>query len=323
MKNILTIVTVLFFSLNMNAQVEGTEEKEKYTDVALSFGISNPEQVELEELMAITNSMEKLISENGKVASDVSSPYMLYLSYSFDSKKTIDADADAKLGVNLNFYIVDNVSKRQAASTSIKLFSDKKDENSALSDVLLSIKPKDENIQNMLRNGREEIYSSCVLQCLDFLNLVQTNIHQNKEEKAIGALLNLPEFEDDCKMMSEQLMIEAVNGKKMSESSKNMESLVYYIENKLDGSEVKLYADLLVANSYGKELLSNYIEGYSNDDEYLKILKESNQKSPEPSVEAEIRLKARKLITTQQQEKLDNLMMLANNEMWLNELGSE
>jgi hypothetical protein len=121
-------------------------------------------------------------------------------------------------------------------------------------------------------------------------------------------------------MMSDQLLIEAVNSKNMMEASRNLESLEYYVERKLDLSDVRRYADLLANDVQGKEFLVSFIKDYGLEDEYLEVLIEANEVYPEPISDEKSRVQAKELILVQEEEKILNIRMLQETEMWVNEL---
>ncbi|MDB9984201.1 hypothetical protein OAE00_01620, partial [bacterium] len=141
----------------------------------------------------------------------------------------------------------------------------------------------------------------------------------------IGALLSISELQSECDGMSSDLLTEAINGKNAFEATRNMETLKYSIESKSDVSEVKQYADLLSRNVQGKESLLELIEGYSNEDEYLAVLKEASKAEPvqidptQMDIE-QIRSIAKEMVLIEEEEKVSNLIMLQETEMWLKDL---
>jgi hypothetical protein len=307
-------------SLNLIAQENELQNQEKYNEIALSPAIINAQQTEMNDLLTIITSLDRIISENGKLAEKTISPYMLYLKYSFEKINIIEKKTQTSIVVLLDFYVIDNISKQQTASNSMKIVSKQSDETSALIEAIKSVSIENEDLQNMIRSGREEIYSRNVLQCLEFMNMVQIKIHEGQQLKAIGALLHLSEFEGECVMMSDQLLIEAVNSKNMMEASRNLESLEYYVERKLDLSDVRRYADLLANDVQGKEFLVSFIKDYGLEDEYLEVLIEANEVYPEPISDEKSRVQAKELILVQEEEKILNIRMLQETEMWVNEL---
>ena len=320
MKVLIVLSAVFMLSLNLIAQENELQNKEKYNEIALSPAIINAEQMEMNDLLTIITSLDRIISENGKLAEKTISPYMLYLKYSFEKINIIEKKTQTSIVVLLDFYVIDNISKQQTASNSMKIVSKQSDETSALIEAIKSVSIENEDLQNMIRSGREEIYSRNVLQCLEFMNMVQIKIHEGQQLKAIGALLHLSEFEGECVMMSDQLLIEAVNSKNMMEASRNLESLEYYVERKLDLSDVRRYADLLANDVQGKEFLVSFIKDYGLEDEYLEVLIEANEVYPEPISDEKSRVQAKELILVQEEEKILNIRMLQETEMWVNEL---
>lgn len=320
MKVLIVLSAVFMLSLNLIAQENELQNQEKYNEIALSPAIINAQQTEMNDLLTIITSLDRIISENGKLAEKTISPYMLYLKYSFEKINIIEKKTQTSIVVLLDFYVIDNISKQQTASNSMKIVSKQSDETSALIEAIKSVSIENEDLQNMIRSGREEIYSRNVLQCLEFMNMVQIKIHEGQQLKAIGALLHLSEFEGECVMMSDQLLIEAVNSKNMMEASRNLESLEYYVERKLDLSDVRRYADLLANDVQGKEFLVSFIKDYGLEDEYLEVLIEANEVYPEPISDEKSRVQAKELILVQEEEKILNIRMLQETEMWVNEL---
>jgi hypothetical protein len=320
MKVLIVLSAVFMLSLNLIAQENELQNQEKYNEIALSPAIINAQQTEMNDLLTIITSLDRIISENGKLAEKTISPYMLYLKYSFEKINIIEKKTQTSIVVLLDFYVIDNISKQQTASNSMKIVSKQSDETSALIVAIKSVSIENEDLQNMIRSGREEIYSRNVLQCLEFMNMVQIKIHEGQQLKAIGALLHLSEFEGECVMMSDQLLIEAVNSKNMMEASRNLESLEYYVERKLDLSDVRRYADLLANDVQGKEFLVSFIKDYGLEDEYLEVLIEANEVYPEPISDEKSRVQAKELILVQEEEKILNIRMLQETEMWVNEL---
>jgi hypothetical protein len=82
---------------------------------------------------------------------------------------------------------------------------------------------------------------------------------------------------------------------------------------------------LLSRNVQGKESLLELIEGYSNEDEYLAALKEASKAEPvqidptQMDIE-QIRSIAKEMVLIEEEEKVSNLIMLQETEMWLKDL---
>ena len=178
MKGLIVLSAVFMLSINLIAQENELQNKEKYNEIALSPAIINAEQMEMNDLLTIITSLDRIISENGKLAEKTISPYMLYLKYSFEKINIIEKKSQTSIVVLLDFYVIDNISKQQTASKSMKIVSKQSDETSALIEAIKSVSIENEDLQNIIRSGREEIYSRNVLQCLEFMNMVQVKVHE-------------------------------------------------------------------------------------------------------------------------------------------------
>ena len=325
MKKLFVIAAVFMFGLNLNAQESDDMVEEQFSRIAISPTIMNIEQIDLNDLQGIFAAMNVVIEKKGKLAETGMSPFMLYLKYSFKKNMTINADPAQQIDVLLDFYVVDIISKSQISNFSMEINTQESDEMPALTAALLVVSKEDIELQKDLSMGRQEIFQTHVAQCFEFMNAIQMKSHEGQYLQTIGALLSISELQSECDGMSSDLLTEAINGKNAFEATRNMETLKYSIESKSDVSEVKQYADLLSRNVQGKESLLELIEGYSNEDEYLAVLKEASKAEPvqiDPTQmdTEQIRSIAKEMVLIEEEEKVSNLIMLQETEMWLKDL---
>ena len=325
MKVLMAFVTVFVFTFKMIAQEDQEILGERFDGIALSPSIMNVEQIGVNELEVIFGAMDRVIGKKGKLAENSISPFIFYLRYSFIKKTSVNADPAQQIDVLLDFYVVDIISRKQISSASMEINTQESEEIPALIAALLIVSEVDEELQKALMKGREDLYEMHVVQCFEFMNAVQLKVHEGEHLQAIAAILNLSEFQGECKGMSDDLLVEAMNGMNTEEATINMEMLKDNIENKGDVSDTRRLAMMLAKTVEGKEPLMVFIENYGVEDEYLAILKEANQIVPieiDPSqVDSEQTLiLAKEMVLFEGPEKISNLMMLQEKEMWLNEL---
>jgi hypothetical protein len=325
MKVLMAFVTVFVFTLKMIAQEDQEIPGERFDVIALSPSIMNVEQIGISELEVIFGAMDRVIEKKGKLSENSISPFIFYLRYSFIKKTRINADPLQQINVLMDFYVVDIISRKQISSASMEINTQESDEIPALIAALFIVSEEDEELQKALMKGREDLYEMHVVQCFEFMNAVQLKVHEGEHLQAIAAILNLSEFQGECKGMSDDLLVEAMNGMNTEEATINMRMLKNNIENKADVSDVKRYAGLLAKTVEGKEPLMVFIENYGVEDEYLAILKEASQIVPieiDPTQvdNEQILILAKEMMLFEGPEKISNLMMLQEKEMWLNEL---
>ncbi len=316
MKKFIVFLVAATTVFGVNAQYK----KDVFNHVALSPLVKQIELLPPELLIELNAELNVIIAKKGDAVQNSISPYNVLLEFKTNRVDNTDEEIKEEIEVHLKFQVINRITRTIESNYEAKLISCTNDDMTAVIDAVKQLNKKDAPLQNRIQEGRKRIYISYKENCMEFLNLVEMRRNENAPEIGLTAFANLPS-EAECKEIVDQMKAESANFILEENAIKAFEQLSVLVYDGGDIDEARKLSRQIIKSEAGREMLSEFAKEYTEQNEYLELIKSTlNAVNGQENNFEQKEKDALSAIQCNEEELFHQLMRTFNEDRWLREI---